>query len=81
MAMKKAKQCQMVKRARGGKKAKQGRWGVLGEELACYLIYRAQEGCPWRGHLSKDSNNLGDGDFSWNIFRKQEQGGCTAGIK
>ena len=33
------------------KNAKQGRWGVLGEELACYLIYRAQERLPLEGDI------------------------------
>lgn len=42
----------MVKRTiEEEKKAKQGRWGVLGKKLACYLIYRAQERPPLEGDI------------------------------
>lgn len=67
---------------RGGKKAKQGRWGVLRRAGLLSYIQGSGKAAPGEGHLSKDSNNLGDEvKLCGASLGKQEQGGCTAGIK
>ena len=68
---------------RVGKKGKAGSMGSVGGRAGLLsYIQGSGKAAPGGGHLSKDSNNLGDEvKLCGASLGKQEQGGCTAGIK